>query len=257
MKAQSKSEEIKVKGFKDLSKITIPIVMKDRYGIDKLTEILESLKGLAYCELEDYIEQLQLIAKDFTSHISNNLKLSGMKEGIKEATESILDKIIILGNSTSEYNCHGWSFGCVRNIPLSSNKGNLPKEITIYKSIKEYDLHTDWNIAAFFSKEKPILQDNVEPNFNEGSVVAYYGKEKSIEHTARYTKSINNWYTYEKECYEEWYAKDRGVASFDESNTNCIVNSYTSKLGLGYLVTHDIKDLVPLYGEDLAFYDLQ
>jgi len=131
MKAQFKSEEIKVKGFKDLSKITIPLVMKDRYDIDKLTEILESLKGLAYCELEDYIEQLKLIAKDFTSHISNNLKLGGMKEGIKEATENILDKIIILGNSTSEYNCHGWSFGCVRNLPLSSNKGNLPKEITI------------------------------------------------------------------------------------------------------------------------------
>lgn len=47
------------------------------------------------------------------------------------------------------------------------------------------------------------------------------------------------------------------IKSFDKSNTNCIVNSYTSKLELGYLVTHDIEDLVPLYGEDLAFYDLQ
>ena len=66
----------KSKEFKELVKINVPIVMSDLSNIDKMKEVLESLEGMASFELEDYIEQLEIIGKDFTSHISNNLKIN-------------------------------------------------------------------------------------------------------------------------------------------------------------------------------------
>lgn len=257
---KQKSEIDNIKGFKDLSKRTIPIVMKDRHYTDKLKEILSSLEGVASFELEDYIEQLELIGKEFTSNISNNLKLYGMKEDIQEITEKMIDKVIILGSSSSEYNCHGWSFGCVRNIPLSSNKGDLLKEVSFYRDLKDYKSYVNYNVMALFSIDKATLKDSINPNFNEGSVIAYYGKDKVIAHTAKYIKSLN-WYTYEEKYYKEWYDKDKGIIKFDNFNNSgesnhCVLDSYTSKLGLGYLIAHNFEDLVPLYGDDLGFYDL-
>ena len=247
----------KSKEFKELVKINVPIVMSDLSNIDKMKEVLESLEGMASFELEDYIEQLEIIGKDFTSHISNNLKIYGMKEGVLEVTNSILNKIVILGTSTSEYNCHGWSLGSVSNIPLSQKKINFQKEIDLYSSFKDYKNKTDFNTFSYFSKKSfaPIFKNNTEPSYKESSIVAYYGKDEIISHTARYIQDVN-WYTREEEYYGEWYNKDKGMIKFDESGTNCTINSYTSKLGLGYLIAHDVKDLVPLYGEDIDFYDL-
>jgi hypothetical protein len=248
----------KEKKFEKLFKKTIPIIMKDRHNLHELNEILESLNtketNLAYFELEDYIEQLQLIDKDFTTHISNNLKLYGIKDGIKEKVIEMLDKIIILGNPSSEYNCHGWSFGCVHNLPLSSLKINLEKELNLYKKMDEFKNSTDDSIKSLFSLKNSTLKNSIDPNFSTGSIIAYYGENEILAHTAKYMTNVK-WYKYEENCYKEWYAKDRGVIKFDESGTNCTVNSYTSKLGMGYLVAHEYKDLVSLYGEDMVFYD--
>ncbi len=244
------------KNFKSLFDRTIPIVMKDRYNINELKEVLKSYGGgINGTELEDYIEQLQLIEENFLKRITNNLSLSGVKEGAKGMAGDILDKIVILGKDTSNYNCHGWSFGCVHNIPLSSNKGYLLDELQGYTYLTEYTKCIDKNVVSFFSqKEKSILKEADKPNKNAGNVIAYYRNDKVISHTSKYVEKVD-WYTYEEKYYKEWYDKDRGIIKFDESGTICTINNYTSKLGMGYLVAHDYTDLVPLYGEDMAFYD--
>lgn len=49
--------------------------------------------------------------------------------------------------------------------------------------------------------------------------------------------------------------KKQKLIEFDKEG-NCFINNYTSKLGLGYNIVHEVEDLVPLYGETLQYYDL-
>jgi hypothetical protein len=253
MKSKESQESF---GFKKLFDRTIPIVMKDRYQIKDLKEILDSYDGgLNSIELDDYIEQLGLIEENFLKRITNNLLLSGIKEGAKEIAGDILDRIIILGKDTSSYNCHGWSFGCVHNIPLSSNKGDLLEELQGYTYLKDYMMSVDKDFVSFFSQgSKSILKENVQSNKTQGNIAVYYRYDKVISHSAKYVEQVN-WYSYEEKYYADWYKKDKGIIKFDESGKICTINNYTSKLGMGYLVAHDYGDLVPLYGEDIVFYD--
>lgn len=243
--------------FQDYSKYSLPIVMKDIRILEKLQEMLTSFDdtSVAYSELEDYINCLTSIQKDFLHNISNNLKLKGMKEGVLETVGKMIDGMVVLAPPSSEYNCHGWSLGTVRNIPLSSNKKDLLEEIGVYRGLKGFHDHTDETMSTFFSMPKSILKENSELSRNEGSILTYYhAKDQGIAHTAKYLKNVK-WYTYEDEYHKEWYNKDKQVIKFNEPN-NCIVENYTSKLGLGYLIAHDPMAMVPLYGEIDGCYDL-
>jgi hypothetical protein len=231
--------------------------MKDIRILEKLQEMLTSFDdtSVAYSELEDYINYLTSIQKDFLHNISNNLKLKGMKEGVLETVGKIIDGMVVLAPPSSEYNCHGWSLGTVRNIPLSSNnKKDLLEEIELYRGLKNFYDHTDKTMPTFFSIPKSILKENSNPSGYEGSILTYHAKDQGIAHTAKYLKSVK-WYTYEDKYHKEWYDKDKQVIKFNEPN-NCIVESYTSKLGLGYLIAHDPMAMIPLYGEIDGFYDL-
>lgn len=184
--------------FQDHSKYSLPIVMKDIRILEKLQEILTSLDdtSVAYSELEDYINYLTSIQKDFLHNISNNLRLKGMKEGVSETVEEIIDGMVVLAPPSSEYNCHGWSLGTVRNIPLSSNnKKDLLEEIELYKGLKDFYDHTDQTIFTFFSMPKSILKETSVPNSNEGSILTYHAKDQGVAHTAKYLKSLK-WYMY-------------------------------------------------------------
>lgn len=243
--------------FKDFSKYSLPIVMSDRSRIKQLQEILTSFDetGLAYSELEDYIGSLTLIGKDFFSNISNNLKLKGMKEGIAETAEKMLNGIVILSPPSSEYNCHGWSLGTVRNIPLSSsNTKNLLAEIDLYRMLADYKSHIDNTMKTLYAIPKSVLKQNSNLSREEGSIITYCNKDNAVTHTAKYVKNVQ-WYTYEDELYKDWYDKDKKVVKFT-SKTDCVVESYTSKLGLGHLVAHDPRDLVPLYGDINGLFDI-
>jgi len=243
--------------FQDHSKYSLPIVMKDIRIIKDLQEILTSFDdtSVAYSELEDYINHLTSIQNDFLRNISNNLRLKGIKEGVSETVGEIIDGMVVLAPPSSEYNCHGWSIGTVRNIPLSSNnKKDMLEEIKLYKELKDFYDHTDQTMFTFFSMPKSILKETSVPSSKEGSILTYHAKDQGISHTAKYLKSVK-WYTYEDEYHKEWYDKNKQIIQFNEPN-NCVVESYTSKLGLGYLIAHDPMAVVPLYGEIDGSYDL-
>jgi len=55
--------------------------------------------------------------------------------------------------------------------------------------------------------------------------------------------------------HADWYHKDSSLVRFNDSE-ECIINNYTSKIGMGYLVVHQLEDILPLYGDSIEFYDL-
>ena len=241
---------------------SLPIVMSDRHRVKDLKEILGSMDdtSISYSELEDYITNLESIEKEFLTNITNNLHrmpIYSQKQDASRAAAKIIDDITILAPSTTEYNCHGWSFGTVHNIALDE----ISQAIFLQMLHQERELeledtqHIDKTMNAFFSKPASCLVEKSEPSITEGSIITYSGADKFISHTAKYLKSVK-WYNYEEEYgYKEWYSKDRTVINFNESNDTCLVESYTSKLGAGHLVAHKIEDLIPLYGEAIGFFN--
>jgi hypothetical protein len=243
------------------SGFSLPIVMSDRHKIMDLEETLSSFDNtsIEYSELEDYIGHLKSIERDFLFNISNNLRLQGMGEGVLALAGGIIDRVTVLAPPSTEYNCHGWSFGTVINISLSCTNEDLPKEMYVLRKLKAYSANIDERMSTFFSLSQSSLREKDGPSAQEGSIVVYQGNNQNITHTAKYIQRIK-WYTYEDEYYKEWYDKDRVAIKFDtkeDGNINdCIVEGYTSKLGLGHLVVHNIGDIIPLYGEVGGFFDL-
>ncbi len=257
---------------------TLPIIMQDRHRIADLEEIKKSIDereyparspegqaaALSSFALDEYIENLQSISGSFLTNITNNIARGKGTEARVEAArcaEEMVDKIAVLGYADGNYNCHGWSLGAVHTIQLHANKTEFVEQVSNEAWKKRFTNDVDYNvIAAFTDSEgikslKDIPLDAVSSyQKNEGSIVTYSSANGMISHTAKYLKNVG-WYNYE-EAYSEWYGRDRGVVKFDVSDSqNCIVENYTSKLGLGHLVSHNIDDLVPLYGEVSGYFD--
>jgi hypothetical protein len=257
---------------------TLPIIMRDRHRIGDLEEIKESIDereyparstegqaaALSSFALEEYIENLQLISGSFLTNITNNIaRGKGIEARVdaKRSAEEMIDKIAVLGYADGNYNCHGWSLGAVHTIQLHANRAEFLEQVSNEVWKKRFLNDIDYNITAAFTDLEGLksLKDiplSVVTSYqkNEGSIVTYSGTNGMISHTAKYVKNVR-WYNYE-EAYSEWYAMDRGAVKFDDSDSqSCIVENYTSKLGLGHLVSHNIGDLVPLYGEVSGYFD--
>jgi len=201
--------------------------------------------SFAYSDLEDYIDNLTTITSTFLLNICNNLTLRGFKEDIfTRMTEEIMDQMIILSPPTSDYNCHGWSLGTVANIPYFSTKTNFLNDALLYKEQPELLSSTDKTISTFFNTLESSLIETDTATEKEGNIAIYLESTENIIHTARYVKNID-WYKYDEDSHGQWYSRHTEGVIFDASGNNCTIDSYTSKLGLGYLVAHKLEDIVP------------
>lgn len=214
------------------------------------------IKGsLEYFELAEYIDQLTLATKDLSCNIINNLKGYGLGDEASEITKEVIDKVILLAPATGRYNCYGWSLGVVTKPDILHIRESFLEDIILSKKQKVIKIQTDPTMHTFFSIEGSQLVENTASVPTEGNVAIYSNKNKQIIHSAKYVRTLG-WYHYEEELYKDWYDRDRGCVRFDETGKVCTIESYTSKLGLGHLIAHDLEDIMPLYGVADGFFDL-
>ena len=239
---------------KKLSQLSVPIVMNDIKRIAELEEIRDSLEEEMFkeVEIEEYIGLLKEFNDELKYRITNNLKANGFDEQqeIDDILESIIKKSVIIGDPTEVYNCHGWSTGLVKWVGLdncnSDQFANRLKFELISGNISKCDDFITIN------SESIIKKVDSEPT-KEGSIVSYYNHDGLLTHTAKYLTTVD-WYEYDEKLHDDWYKKVADLVSFDSSN-QCVVKNYSSKLGLGYLIIHEIDSLTPLYGENTEYYE--
>ncbi|WP_106874172.1 DUF7689 domain-containing protein [Candidatus Phycorickettsia trachydisci] len=211
--------------------------------------------SLKYSELEEYIHHLTAASKDLLSDVTNHLRKYGLTEKVSEVAEEIVNKMILLNSATWRYNCYGWSFGCIDNVNFDLADGQFADQILLSRKEERFKINTDPTMYTFFAIFESKLVENNFSIRDEGNIVIYSNPDKQMTHSARYVKTLG-WYHYEEELYKDWYDRDRGCVSFDETGKICIIESYTSKLGSGHLVAHGLEDIVPLYGSVDGFFDL-
>ena len=266
MKAEKTQTEQKVyfKSFnKKLNEISVPIIMNDINRLEELKELREKFEEKEEIykeyELSDYIGILKEFNDTFCERIGNNLNQTKYKEKTKDILNELISKIVIIGDCTQDiakYNCHGWSLGQVKWCDLKATQVNFIPQVNMDKELGQITstVYDSTQINFFSLKYSQLVQKEGISKIN-GSVVAYYNDDKVLTHTSRYITSID-WYKYDNNLHSEWYSKKQQLIEFDEETGQCFINNYTSKLGMGYNVVHEINDLAPLYGEIIEYHDL-
>jgi hypothetical protein len=247
---------------KKLDDIFVPIVMKDIQRIDELQRYKEEAvtqeNVFKELELESYISYLKEFFETFQEKIGNNLRQTSHRENTEQILQTLVGKLIIIGDDTPpqqgvSYNCHGWAFGNVKWLNLEVKKSDFITALSIEKQTLTSST-CDAQQRSFFTTDSNLVEvGNIVKN--SGSVAVYYDTQSSkLTHTARYVELLD-WYRYDPDVHTSWYDKNQGLITFNEDN-QCLVNNYTSKLGMGYNVVHEVEDLMPLYGDIVQFYDL-
>ena len=258
-------KESKFKVFnKKLNKLSVPVVMKDIKRVQELERYKDEVEDIfVSSEIEDYIGLLKDFYSEFKERISNNLKAKDIpNERVDMFLSNMIENMVVIGDATPRcadtdpvYNCHGWSFGLTKWLELDKvTPENFINEL-VEKKIQTrllYSAHITDDVNTFLTSGSSKLQNSKAPIFKSGSIAAYY--EKGIlMHTSRYLSAID-WYKYDESVHTGWYNKT-SMVNFNQDG-DCIVENYTSKIGMGYLVVHKVEDIIPLYGDSIEFYDL-
>lgn len=239
---------------KKLSELSVPIVMNDINRMEVLEEIRDSIENEVFkqVEIEEYIGLLKEFNGELKHRITNNLRAKGFekKEEIDDILEDIIKKSVIIGDHTEVYNCHGWTTGLVKWVGLD----NCPSDQFIKRLNFELisgNINKDNNFVTVTDVSN-LKKVHLKPS-TEGSIASYYDNGV-LTHTAKYLNTVA-WYKYENDLHDGWYNKDADLIKFNQIN-QCVVENYTSKLGLGYLIVHETESLASLYGETIEYYEL-
>ena len=249
---------------KKLNEISVPIVMRDICKIEELRGFKEEAESqedtFKALELESYISYLKEFFETFQEKVGNNLRQTSHRENTEQILQTLIDKIVVIGDDTPPqqgtlYNCHGWTFGNVKWLNLEANKNNFITVLSTEQQMSNSSITCDMQQRSLFTTDNSSLVEVDNVVRNSGSVAAYYDIQSlKLMHTARYVELLD-WYRYDPEVHTGWYDKNQGLVTFNENN-QCLINNYTSKLGMGYNVVHEVDDLIPLYGDIVQFYDL-
>lgn len=266
MSKAATQKETKFKDFnKKLNRISVPVIMKDFHRIEELTKFKAATKDVFIeTEIEDYIALLQEFCGEFKEQISNNLKAKELSQNkVDECLLQMIENTVVVGDATPRitptdlvYNCHGWSCGFAKWLELDRiTPATFIDQLIVTKkqTLLIYSAYITDNKHTFFSSDNMSLKYSEHPINKDGSIAAYYDKG-ILTHTARYVNNID-WYKYQEGLHKDWYVKDKSLVRFHE-NGDCIVENFTSKIGMGYLVIHKLQDIMPLYGENIEFYDV-
>ena len=111
----------------------------------------------------------------------------------------------------------------------------------------------DASMKTHSSTQTPFMMTEDIP-MDDGSIVSFYNEKNELIHTSRYVKKLD-WYKYCKEEHEEWYPKNRNLIKFNENN-DLVIENFTSKLGEGFLIVHELNDIEIIYGSNRCSHKL-